>query len=361
MRQRNVYRCSVELPTGEPPAAFRVFAFGTFKALWRDGTEKDFTFDAESARSVIAAFQKTGRDRLFLDYEHDSEKAFVSGPKPASGWFVPEAREDGLYAVVEWTERASSMLRAREYRFVSPVFRTDKDGRVISLFSIALTNDPATVAIAPLVASANGTDPNAEEPEMLTAILAALGLAENASEADVTKQIESLKSEAAKAKTEAELCALTGKTVSAESMAVVQAWKQGAEQVAALNAKIAEFEKAAAEAAQKAIDAERDALIKAALSSGQLVPATEPWAKAQTVEALKAFLAVAPKVVPIDEPVRQPPPAQPTASAAKAGEVDVKALSAKGWDAMTSWEKHLLHNADREAYEAAKKAAKPNK
>lgn len=84
-----------------------------------------------------------------VDYEHASLRKIDGQPTPAAGYIHDLAiREDGLWALVEFTERAAAMVRAGEYRFCSGVFVWDapdrKTGETIpcQLNSIGLTNQP---------------------------------------------------------------------------------------------------------------------------------------------------------------------------------------------------------------------------
>lgn len=109
-----------------------------------------FTVDAESLQKMVTAFRQRGID-LVIDYEHQS----LNGERaPAAGWIKTlEARADGLWAKVDWTEQAKSYLAAKEYRYFSPVLRLDpKDRRPIALMHVGLTNVPAINNLPPLVA-----------------------------------------------------------------------------------------------------------------------------------------------------------------------------------------------------------------
>lgn len=116
-----------------------------------------FSVDREALEAMVKHFQERGLD-LVIDYEHQT----LSGHKaPAAGWIKDlEAREDGLWAKVEWTDAARSYLGAREYRYFSPVLRLAKDSRrPVALLHAALTNTPAMDRLAPLVAKSRGQGP----------------------------------------------------------------------------------------------------------------------------------------------------------------------------------------------------------
>lgn len=148
-----------------------------------------FLMDAHGADNCIAAFEALGRD-LPIDYEHQSlggEWASPDGTAPAAG-FVKELRWDptrGLVASVEWTERGAGYVKSGEYRYYSPVVEIDDESkRCVRLFSIGLTNDPATIGINPLAAKAARLGRATLETGM-DAILKMLGLGADASMDDV--------------------------------------------------------------------------------------------------------------------------------------------------------------------------------
>jgi phage I-like protein len=92
-----------------------------------------------------------------IDYEHQSLNTASNGkPNPAAGWFKRlEWREgDGLYVTdARWTARAAAMIKAKEYRFISPVFEYDNTGNVLGIVSAALTNIPALDGLTELAAA----------------------------------------------------------------------------------------------------------------------------------------------------------------------------------------------------------------
>ena len=107
--------------------------------------------DEEAIASVIAHFRRRGND-MVIDYEHQTLKDVQA---PAAGWIkrlVDRGRE-GLWAVVEWTERAKQYLKNKEYRYFSPVFWVTKEGRkVVRVENVALTNNPKINQLRPIVA-----------------------------------------------------------------------------------------------------------------------------------------------------------------------------------------------------------------
>lgn len=150
--RRTTTRLSIVLTGDDPPTEFRIFTAGDVESV--KGT---FRFDEAAATSVMAEYQAHGID-LMVDYDHASLTADIA-PDPANagkaaGWFNLEVRDGELWAVnVRWTEAAADALRQKEWRFMSPAFSTDKEGRITSLLNVAITNLPATRNLTPLMAA----------------------------------------------------------------------------------------------------------------------------------------------------------------------------------------------------------------
>lgn len=145
-----------------PPPGFREFRIlpaGVFRT--NDGSGRPVNLSGWIMNGAIAAkiiASLAMRDDVLIDYEHQSMRASESGnPAPAAGWFKrAEWREgDGLYAVdVRWTDRAAAMIRAREYRFISPVFQfNSQTGEVLGIVSVGLVNFPALSGLTDLAAA----------------------------------------------------------------------------------------------------------------------------------------------------------------------------------------------------------------
>jgi phage I-like protein len=135
-----------EVPEGEPPGEFMVMRYGASRYT-KGNEEAEIEFSLADAEYAVEEFNKRGKD-IVVDYEHQT----LSGAEaPAAGWIKAlTAAADGLKAVVEWTPRAASMMRGREYRYFSPVINQTRRHKV--LHSVALTNHPALHGIPALVA-----------------------------------------------------------------------------------------------------------------------------------------------------------------------------------------------------------------
>lgn len=279
----------LSLEGGQPPKEFRLFPAGRFRAA--DGSGRPalpaagWLMNAASAQRLIAAASARQNDYL-LDYEHATLTAAKAGQKAiAAGWFKRlEWREgDGLYAIApRFTAAASAHITALEYRYLSPVFAWDPvSGEVLAFYHAALTNDPGLDGLTDF--SALGALPPenlpAKAPTMKT-LLAALGLAETASEAEGLAALNAIK-----AQHDTSIAALKSQRPNPAEYVDVTTFSAVQTELASL--------KASANAAQVA------ALVAEGLADGRILPQSEAWAKelGQTnVASLTAYLATAPKV-----------------------------------------------------------------
>jgi phage I-like protein len=122
------------------------------------------------AGPVIAASMTAGK--LPLDENHSTQRAPEAGnASPARGWIVAlENRADGMWARVEWNSSGIALMTDKAYRYISPVYKYDKNGNVTRILSAALTNNPGLPQLTALQTSGDKMDK--------VAICTALGLAE---------------------------------------------------------------------------------------------------------------------------------------------------------------------------------------
>ncbi len=209
---------SLQVESSSPPTEFRLFQFGENKS-----SKGTFKLDTDGAKAIMAAYRDAGVD-LAIDYEHQTFQSASNGkPAPAAGWANLEARSDGIWATnVRWTDAAAKMLRAKEYRYFSPVFGVDKSNRIISVRPLALTNFPASKEQQALIAAKAdlATQPTLEKSHMNIATL--IGLKEDAPEGDVEGRVVAL------ARNEARLLEVTGKDNVADAIGEVIAAKDSA-------------------------------------------------------------------------------------------------------------------------------------
>lgn len=250
----------------------QILPAGTFTCL--DGRGPFELTDAVGAK-IVAWFESFEND-LAIDYEHQRLNAESNGqPAPAAGWIKRlEWRAGvGLFAQVEWTARAHELIKAREYKYLSPVFYTDKKqgGKLLPMIGVpGLVIDPAIDGMAPATAASQTTNASGATTMDLAQLIALLGLPEGATEADVKAAIEKLKTPASAA-------------ASAASVDMSQYVPVAA--VQELQTKVAELSAASSQR-------EVNELVAAAVAEGKLhTPQLQAWAATQKPEALKAFLA----------------------------------------------------------------------
>lgn len=295
--------CIFEIQAEGP--AIQLFPVGAFKA--RDGRPRDVAagawfIDAQVAQRLIAKAAARATD-VVIDYEHQTLNSAENGlPAPAAAWFSGSGLEwregQGLFATgVDWTDKASEMLAAREYRYLSPVFTYDKQtGEVLELLHVGLTNYPALDGMASLPALAAArfelatlAAPSAEENQSVNRdqLIALLGLSTDASDEDIQTALTALKADAGKTgELQQALAALKTETkpdpAKFAPIEVVEALKQD---IAALKG------------AQ--VEGEVGQLVKAGLEDGRLLPAQENWARdlgKKDVAALKTYLEQTPPI-----------------------------------------------------------------
>lgn len=177
------------LPEGGAPEWVPLFPYGTYHG--RDGRGPYTLRDQAHARAVITdtmAYQ-AGADLPF-DYDHQTQRSLFNGkPAPAAGWIKDlQARDDGIWARVEWTGPAAQSIELKEFRYVSPTFfgaGANNTGPVTRIVGAGLTNTPNFTL--PAIASQTHQGDNMD-PELLKL----LGLPATASQADVMAAIKKL-------------------------------------------------------------------------------------------------------------------------------------------------------------------------
>jgi hypothetical protein len=108
------------------------------------GRDSRGPFETDIA-AILSRFKHSGGN-LVVDYEHASEER--GARFQAAGWVRNmQARSDGLWGKIEWTERARAMIEKKEYRYVSPTIISEPGGRatggrVVGIKSVALTKNP---------------------------------------------------------------------------------------------------------------------------------------------------------------------------------------------------------------------------
>lgn len=328
--------------TGTAPAEVHLLPAGEFS-----GADGRGPWRVDDAAAVVAASVASGRP-LAIDYDHATDLAAPQGrPAPAAGWITGlEARADGIWGKVEWTEDGAKAVAAKAYRYLSPVFAYAKNGGAIGkLLRAALTNAPnldltalnqrlsigeAHMTFDPAKLNKLGLKADATADAVLDTALAAIGTATAAQ--DQVAAALGLKSGAGAGEVMAALNTVLSAAKSPDPAQFVPA-----EQVKTLQAQLGAIQKERSEEkAKTAVDA--------AIAAGKLVPALRDWAlelHAADPAKLDAFIKDAPVVVAPGSagPTGQPPGGDANALARQAQElIDAEAKAGRTLsiaDAMT--------------------------
>lgn len=294
---------------------------------WTDHPQGPFKVSKDDVLKIISNADDKAND-IVIDYEHQTLKDVEA---PAAGWikeFVNNG-EDGLFAKVEWTERAKKYLKNKEYKYLSPVllaYDQDEEGwnRPSVLHSAALTNTPFIDGMKPIVNKFQEDDKNMK----LSELIKLLSLKDDATEDQVKKRIEELiglkdsviktldlKEDISDEELAAEISkledndqgeklskkianALEVKPEASESevVATIHALKQSSKS----GISVEEFNKLKNKIAQR----DRDSLVELAMKKGKITPAQKDWAEEYALEdpeGFKVFIDKAPVVVPVDD------------------------------------------------------------
>lgn len=153
--------------------------------------------DRIAAETLAAAFS----GEVLVDADHSSSNG---GSTEALAWITNVFSDDeGVFATLKWTDKGAEAVSARRYRFVSPEWTVDDDGRPDRLVACALTNKPNIPGDPILNSSAGGgsaePQPNNETSNM-DKLKQMLGLAPDADDAAVEAAVQALLDENASLK-----------------------------------------------------------------------------------------------------------------------------------------------------------------
>lgn len=288
---------AVQLPDGASPDGwYHLIPAGTFEG--RDG-RGPYTLDAQA---VLAAFKSWGAD-LCVDFDHQSLSADKKqGAVPASGWIKElQAREDGIWGRIDWTDTAAAALEKKEYRYLSPFFNFDPaTGRIVRLLNAGLTNNPNLH----LQAAASRQGDNMDE--ILERLRYLLNLPLSSTAADIAAELDKLKAMiAGGAETEAAAASMRtalglAATIPLKELATALHARLAQGPDPALFVPKAQYDEAAnslatLQSAQK--QAAVDQAVAEAKTAGKVSPAMEGWARdyaSRDLDGFKAFAATAP-------------------------------------------------------------------
>lgn len=150
--------------------------------------------DSAAVDRMVREFQAEGRPRL-LDFDHESRDASKS--TVAAGWVEEvQARANGLWGRVRWSDQGQLAVGNGRFRFISPVWTVTKLGgdrvRPVRLLDAALTNQPNLSGMLPI--SNRGLGPQTTNTTMKT-VAALLGLNDAAAEEQISSAVRNLQEE----------------------------------------------------------------------------------------------------------------------------------------------------------------------
>jgi phage I-like protein len=295
----------VELMAGDVPDWVELIPAGEFSG--RDG-RGPYVLDAAAVQSAFTIWGMP----LAIDYEHQAFNAAENGKEaPAAGWVnTLDVRDGALWGGVEWTERASAYISSREYRFLSPVFDYDKQGRVVRLLGAGLTNNPNLYLTAlnrrgePLhVPSQQGGTVDIDE--MLERLRYLFNLPTLATQEDILAELDKLKATIDKPETAAMRQALAlPEAAGVADLLTASHARLTAEPDPARYVPKAEFDRVTHSLSRfqaEAEDARVDRVVKAALQSAKVSPGMESWARSYCradPAGFDAYIESAPVLLP---------------------------------------------------------------
>lgn len=274
----------------------------------------DFFVDKDSYQSILEKFKSRKID-LVIDYEHQTLENVQA---PAGGWIKDiTLKNDGIYAVVDWTNKASQYIKEKEYRYLSPVILLDKNTRKVqAIHSVALTNTPAIDGMKAIINSLHNQVDSSDiqdekeitlaDEEIKYKIAKELDINEDATIEDILKAIKELKQ--SKEETAVLANKLKIEKIETESQQLVQ-----------MALSIGQIENSQKEWAYKrcledidgfkffvqgAYRKECDEAVRVALTSGKIAPFQKEWARQlalKDIDCFKMFVKQSLPVIPLGE------------------------------------------------------------
>lgn len=121
------------------------------------------------------------------------------GPVPAAGWIKElKVATNGLWGRVVWTARASALIGAKQYRTISPVFYTRKDGSITRLKGAGLVHNPNLDPLAKIPALAAQEDIMTADMTFMQRLATILKLAPDADAETILAALEQMMTKGAK-------------------------------------------------------------------------------------------------------------------------------------------------------------------
>ncbi len=240
--------------------------------------------DRPAAERILARMGVWSRD-IVVDYAHESLKD--CGRATAAGWVktqTAEIAENGVTAVIEWTEEAGRAIGAGEFRFLSPVFIVE-EGRIAGLLNLGLTNNP-NIHSMPALSNQLSTQETRMKKDLCAVIKELLKLPPGTPDDAVIKAVEALANQPAPS-----LRDPLGDTVAMLGLGPDATDEQIVAKIGELAAKNADTQTATAET-----------MVNDAVAAGRLAPSLKGWARdlaSRNPESLRVFIANSVPAIPL--------------------------------------------------------------
>jgi len=182
---------------------YQVVPMGEF-AVKHGGQRILQVIDARAVASMAQRYLDAG-EKLLVDFDHFS---YDTGQRSeAAGWIVSvEARTDGLWARIEWSDVGQPAIVNKRYRFISPVWMPDDCEdlggdrlRPLRLDSVGLTNQPNLKGMQPLSNRGGGDGlpiSHRSKETSMKKVLELLGLSADAAEDSAIAAVTALQNSA---------------------------------------------------------------------------------------------------------------------------------------------------------------------
>lgn len=242
--------------------------------------------DSDAVQRIVNRLNEWGRD-IVVDYRHESMSE--CGTAEAAGWVKTKTvaiTKEGISAVIEWTDDAENLIKAKKYRFLSPVFES-QNGEITGLLNLGLTNNPNIHSMPPLINQLQTKEIYMEQ-KICKPVKEALGLDDSATSEEVLNLITSL---GAKRNEAQSIAGLLG-----DAVAVLGLTPDSSDAV--VRQKIVELSKTAVASRDETVDR----LVNDAVSAGKLRPALKEWAKRLAVadpDSLRLYIANSGPQIPL--------------------------------------------------------------
>lgn len=117
---------------------------GSFVGSDSEGNPVPESITAESLQALADKLNEAGEEVL-CDVDHKASKPGLDRDTRSAGWFRRFIVDPikGLFATLSLTKHGKELLENREYRYISPTFSLDEEGRPVGLHTASLTNTPA--------------------------------------------------------------------------------------------------------------------------------------------------------------------------------------------------------------------------